>query len=110
MSTKQTNQPKRTFRFEIYEDGCDDALDILRGSRKRPLAQIRYWTATGLADELMKLFDKNPGLLASTKQLLAEMEAALASADWRVRYPVEQGSPLFVGLWSAIAQAERTTV
>jgi hypothetical protein len=108
MSTKQANQPKTTFRFEIYQDGCDDAFDIYQDGRKRPLARIRYWTATWLAGELTKLIAKRPGLLAETKKLLAEMEAALASADWRVRYDVEQSAHLFVGVWTAIAQAERT--
>lgn len=108
MTEKQTRQPKPTFRFEIYADGCDDVLDIYRVGRKRPLARLRYWTATGLTEPLAELFAKMPGLLASSKQLLAEMEADLASADPMVRFSVEQAAPLFVGLWAAIAQAERT--
>jgi hypothetical protein len=101
-------QSPSPFRFESYADGCDDALDIYREGRKRPLARIRYWTATGLSNSLAELIAKTPGLLAATRQLLAELEADLASADWRVRYRVEKAAPLVVGLWSAIAQVERT--
>jgi hypothetical protein len=107
MPKKSQQLSPSTFQFDIYADGCDDALDIYRTGRKRPLARLRYWTATGLTTPLAELFAKYPGLLAAGTQLLAEMESGLASADPRVRYPVEQAAPLFVGLWAAIAQAER---
>jgi hypothetical protein len=107
MPKKSPRHSPSSFSFEIYADGCDDALDIYRTGRKRPLARLRYWTAAGLTVPLAEQFAKNPGLLAAGKQLLAEMESDLASADPRVRYPVERAAPLFVGLWAAIAQAER---
>jgi hypothetical protein len=109
MPKKSPQLTPSSFNFKIYTDGCDDALDIYRTGRKRPLASLRYWTAAGLTIPLAEQFAKHPGLLAAGKQLLAEMEADLASADPRVRYPVEREAPLFVGLWAAIAQAERDT-
>lgn len=108
MPDRSAHRPSPSFTFERYEDGCDSVLEVLREGRKRPLARICFWTATGITETLTEVLVRTPGLLDAAKQARVQMQHDLGSPDPKVRYGVEQDAHLFVGLWAAIAQAERS--
>lgn len=75
---------------------------IRRHRRGRPIV-IRYWTGNGVANGLCEWFPKRPGLKEFCRELLAELEAALASDDSIVRAEAQRERELTAGLRMALA-------
>jgi hypothetical protein len=106
-NSAMTKHQPPTYRLEVYHDGCDEALDIFRNGRKRPLAKLRYWTAEGLAAELADVLPAHPGLLAEAKVLIADLQECAASDDPKLRWLAIKYAETLNGLIAAVAEAER---